>query len=257
MTLSIVRKSANSRSPVACATTTDALQLALLALGAVSILFAAVPELDLIVSRLFWSATEGFAFTDNALLLLIRDTNRLLPWLIISIVLILLTVPQRVDLKLSVPSPHKLVFVLIFFALGPGLIVQMMKAIVGRARPRHIEEFGGMATFTPPWDLSDQCVRNCSFISGEASSAFALLALVVLLSPTHKRIYLILMGLLAAAFSFTRVVFGAHFLSDVVLAWNVMTVVALVLWRWTARYALYIDGLFHRRKQPSGSSDET
>ncbi len=61
MTLSIVRKSANSRPPVACATTTDALQLALLALGAVSILFAAVPELDLIVSRLFWSATEGFA----------------------------------------------------------------------------------------------------------------------------------------------------------------------------------------------------
>ena len=257
MNLSVVRKCASSQAPLVGGTKTDALQLALVGLGAVSIFFAAVPELDLIVSRLFWSPAEGFALSDNSLLLLLRDTGRLLPWLVISLVLILLIVPRLYDLRPGVPPPHKLLFVLIFFALGPGLMTHAIKTLVGRARPRDIAEFGGMGAFTPPWDLSDQCLRNCSFISGESSSAFALLTLIVLLPRSYRRIYLSLMGLFAAAISFNRVVFGAHFFSDVVLAWNVMTVVALVLWRWTSVNSLYIDALFLRRKQPSSSSEET
>lgn len=257
MNLRIVRECANSRSPLVVGTKRDTLQLALVGLGAMSIFFAAVPELDLTVSRLFWSPAEGFALSDNSLLLLLRDTNRVLPWLAISLVLILLIVRRLYDLKPSVPPPHKLLFVLIFFVLGPGLMVEAIKILVGRARPRDIQEFGGMWTFTPPWELADQCLRNCSFISGESSSAFALLTLIVLLPLSYRRIYLILMGIFAAAISFNRVMFGAHFFSDVVLSWSVMTVVALVLWRWTSVNSLYIDGLFLRRKEPSSSPEET
>nr|CAD6615072.1 phosphatase PAP2 family protein [Rhizobium sp. TCK] len=257
MNLSIVRKSANSQTLRVCGTRRDALQCALLALGAASILFAAVPELDLIVSGLFWRPDEGFVLSDNSLLLLVRDANRLLPWLVIALVSILLIVPEICRSKLRVPAPHKLVFVLAFFALGPGLMVQIMKGLVGRVRPRRIEEFGGTGTFTPPWDLSDHCLRNCSFISGEAASAFALLTLVVLLPLSYRRTYLILMGIVAAAFSFNRVMFGAHFFSDVVLAWNVMTVVALVLWRWISLNARWIDGLLLRREQPSRPNEGT
>jgi lipid A 4'-phosphatase len=230
--------------------------MALVALCAISILFAAVPELDLVTSRLFWNPEEGFFLSDISLMRLLRDINRPLPWLVASLVLILLIVPLLWELKPRMPPPHKLLFVLIFFAAGPGLMVQVIKAMVGRARPRNIEEFGGMGQFTPPWELSDQCVRNCSFISGEASSAFALLTLVVLLPPPYRRIYLILTGVAAAAFSFNRVMFGAHFLSDVVLAWNLMTVLAILLWRWTSLYARHIDGLFLRCKQPSRSSEQ-
>lgn len=254
MIFSIVRDCASSRSPLAEGAKRDALQVSLVALGAVSILFAAVPELDLIVSRLFWSPAEGFALADNSLLLLLRDTNRLLPWIVISLVLILLIAPWLHDLKRSAPPPHKLLFVLIFFALGPGLTVHGIKTMVGRARPKDIEEFGGFSEFTPPWELSEQCLRNCSFISGESSSAFALLMLVVLLPKSYKRVYLVLMGGAAAAVSFNRVAFGAHFFSDVVLAWNVMTVVALVVGRWTSSNSLYIDRLFLRRNRSSSWS---
>ncbi len=233
------------------------MQSALVCLGAVSIVFAAVPELDLTVSRFFWSPAEGFALTDNSLLLLIRDTSRYFPWLVISLMFVLLVLPQLFDVKLNLPPPHKLLFVVIFFAVGPGLMVHVIKTLVGRARPRDIQEFGGMGTFTPPWDLSAHCLQNCSFISGESSSAFALLTLVVLFPLSYRRVYLILMGVVAAAISFNRVMFGAHFLSDVVLSWNLMAIAALVLWRWMSMNARYIDGLFLPRKRPSSSSKET
>lgn len=257
MNLSIVRKSANSQSSLAGRTRRDGLHLALLAMGAISILFAAVPEMDLLITRFFWSPEWGFALSDNSSLLLLRDTNRALPWLVISLVLILLIVPQRYDVKVRVPAPHKLVFVLIFFALGPGLLVQAIKGIVGRARPRDIVEFGGTGTFSPPWDLSEHCLRNCSFISGEAASAFGLLTLVVLLPLSYRRLYLILMGVVAAGISFNRVIFGAHFFSDVVLAWSLMTVVAILLWRWTRLNASCIDALLLRRKKVLGSTGKT
>ena len=56
------------------------------------------------------------------------------------------------------------------FCFGPGLVVNgVLKAFWGRARPSQILEFGGAAQFTPPVQIADQCARNCSFVSGEAS----------------------------------------------------------------------------------------
>jgi len=146
------------------------------------------------------------------------------------------------------PSPHKILFVLTFFALGPGLAVEFIKFVVGRARPRSVVEFGGDRIFTPPWELTDQCLHNCSFISGEAASAFALLTLVVFTGPGHAPFYLAGMGVLAIAISFNRVVFGAHFLSDVLLSWNIMWVLAILLWRWFSARAEQIDAAFGRRR---------
>lgn len=222
------------------------LPAALILLGLVSLIFAAMPELDLIVSRFFWNPAAGFAFTTNSLLIAFRDANRFLPWVVIGIVTTLLIPnPFLRNLKYP-PAPHKLLFVLTFFAAGPGLGVHLIKMLVGRARPRALEEFGGTAFFTPPWQLTDQCVRNCSFISGEAASAFALLILVVFINPKYSTLYLAAAGIAAAAFSFNRVVFGAHFLSDVVIAWNVMFVLAALLWRPFSRSAPQIDALFAR-----------
>jgi membrane-associated phospholipid phosphatase len=219
---------------------------ALIVLGFVSLFFAAVPELDLIVSRFFWDPTAGFGFKENSFLIAFRDTNRFLPWVIIGIATtLLIPTPFLRSLK-SPPAPHKLLFVLTFFAAGPGLGVQLIKMLVGRARPRALEEFGGSAFFTPPWQLTDQCVRNCSFVSGEAASAFALLTLVVFINPRYQAIYLGTVGIVAAAMSFNRVMFGGHFLSDVVIAWNVMFVLAVLLWQSFSRNAPQIDALFTR-----------
>jgi membrane-associated phospholipid phosphatase len=222
------------------------LSQALMLLGFVSLIFAAMPELDLIVSRFFWEPTAGFEFQENSVLIAFRDANRFLPWVVIGIATVLL-IPNPFLRKLKYPpAPHKLLFVLTFFAAGPGLGVHLIKMLVGRARPRALEEFGGNALFTPPWELTDQCVRNCSFISGEAASAFALLTLVVFINPKYSTLYLGAVGIVAAAFSFNRVMFGGHFLSDVIIAWNLMFVLALLLWRSFSRNAPQIDAMFTR-----------
>ena len=222
----------------------DLLPQALVLLGLVSLVFAAMPELDLMVSRVFWDPATGFELKDNSLLLAIRDANRCLPWVVIGVVTALVVLNAFLG-KVRYP-PHKVLFVLTFFAAGPGLVVNLIKMLVGRARPRTLEEFGGSAFFTPPWQITDQCIHNCSFISGESASAFALLTLVVFINPRYATRYVGVVGLVAAAFSLNRVVFGAHFLSDVVITWNVMFALAALLWRGFSRHASQIDALFAR-----------
>lgn len=218
----------------------------LMLLGLVSLMFAAMPSIDLSVSRLFWEPVAGFYLNENGFLTAFRDINRYLPWIVSGAAVALLLLTPRVwHLKYS-PQPHKLLFVVTFFAAGPGLGVHLIKMLIGRARPRVLEEFGGAAVFTPPWQLTDQCVRNCSFISGEAASAFALLTLVLFVRPKYATLYLGAVGIVAAGFSFNRVMLGAHFLSDVVIAWTVMFVLAVLLWQWFSRIAPQIDALFIR-----------
>ncbi len=76
--------------------------------------------------------------------------------------------------------------------------------------------------------MSDACTSNCSFVSGEASSAVWLLATVVLL-PARWRVLAvkILVGV-AIVLSLNRIAAGGHFLSDVLLAWwMTLAVIAL------------------------------
>ena len=228
----------------------DLLPQALILLGLVSMIFAAVPELDLIVSRFFWDPAAGFEFNQSSFLIAFRDTNRFLPWVLIGGATTLLILSPFVRHMRFPPAPHKLLFLVTFFAAGPGLSVHLIKMLVGRARPKALEEFGGSALFTPPWELTNYCVRNCSFISGEASSAFALLTLVVFIRPRYYKLYIGVISIFAAAFSFNRVVFGAHFLSDVVIAWNVMFVLAVLLWRVFSRNAPQIDAVFGSYPRP-------
>jgi membrane-associated phospholipid phosphatase len=239
-----IAKTGNDKTP-------DFLPQALALLGFASLIFAAAPQLDLMVSRFFWEPAAGFAANDNSFLIAFRDTNRLLPWVVVGIALPLLIPSPFLRYLRYPPAPHKLLFILTFFAVGPGLGVHLLKILVGRARPRALEDFGGSAVFTPAWELTDQCVRNCSFISGEAASAFALLTLVVFIRPQYSKFFLCAVGIVAAGFSFNRVVFGAHFLSDVVIAWNLMFVLAVLLWRFFSQSAQQIDAVFGSRSSPT------
>ena len=244
MSVSELNHTRNANPKIVARHARNPLVSGLMALGLVSLIFAAVPELDLFVSRLFWEPEAGFGFRDNSYLIAFRDTNRILPWVVIAIAFaLLLPVPFLSRLK-GRAAAHKLLFVVTFIAAGPGLGVQLIKMLVGRARPRDLAEFGGSATFTPPWEITDQCLRNCSFVSGEAASAFALLTLVVFIHRRYTTAYLTVVGLLAAAFSLNRVVFGGHFLSDVVIAWNVMFILAALIWRFFSKNAPQIDALF-------------
>jgi lipid A 4'-phosphatase len=122
-----------------------------------------------------------------------------------------------------------ILFVLAVLAVGPGLVVNVVfKDHWGRARPRDVVHFGGTRTFTPAFVISDQCDRNCSFVSGHASLPFAFVALGYFLRRRRWAVYAA-----AAAFGgavgLGRIVQGAHFLSDVVFSGIFVFLVAYLL----------------------------
>lgn len=113
---------------------------------------------------------------------------------------------------------------------GPGLVANLvLKDNLGRARPREVIEFGGSKAFTPPLIPSRECPRNCSFISGEASSMYAPFFALALLLPQF-RLGLLAVGIAAGSLAgAVRIIQGGHFLSDVLFAGVIMAITVSLL----------------------------
>jgi lipid A 4'-phosphatase len=141
-------------------------------------------------------------------------------------------------------------FLAAMLAIGPGLVANViLKDNWGRARPRQVVEFGGTKQFTPPLVPARECVRNCSFVSGEASSAYAPFFAAALLLPQF-RLALIAGGTLSGlAAGLIRMSQGGHFLSDVLFAGIFMALTAsalhiLFIGLWRERSVIpYVDAL--------------
>jgi lipid A 4'-phosphatase len=123
------------------------------------------------------------------------------------------------------------------YALGPGLLTNLvLKDHWGRARPLHILAFGGSRLFTPPLLPAHQCPTNCSFVSGDVSVPFFLMAFVFLIPERRRRrrasVAVVAFGLLVG---FERIVLGKHFLSDVLYSALLNTGVAWLLYRLIVR----------------------
>ncbi len=192
----------------------------------VTLVFVMMPEIDLNASRAFFDDTRTFHLASSEILTLIRGLN---DWILIGglcVAVIGLVMFSRTDQ----PRAFDFLFPILVYAVGPGLVVNwMLKNGMGRARPRDVLHFGGEKSFTHAWELSTECIRNCSFTSGEAASAVAMLSLVTIIPSTRRRARQAVAALfvvLALAFSLNRIAFGAHFLSDTLMS---MLLVALVM----------------------------
>ncbi len=121
-------------------------------------------------------------------------------------------------------------FVAAHFAISVGLLANVvLKDHWGRARPHQTVEFGGSKHFTPPLILSNQCARNCSFVSGEATSVFAPFFAAAVLVPQYG-VPLAAAGVVAGlAAGGVRMLSGSHFLSDVLFAGVFSALTALAL----------------------------
>ena len=201
----------------------------------VSFVFVVFPNLDLMVSR--WFASGGvFVLADNPFLLEVRDISRLAQPYLIGSMIVLIVLQGLLPGRMRFCSPHKPLFVLLSFAAGPLLTVQTLKGFIGRVRPNTLVEFGGTMHFTPVWQFSAACSRNCSFPSGEASAAAASLSLLVLVPAKFRWAAAIVLLPCLLFVAFNRVIFGAHFLSDVVLGWLLTMFVMAWVWRWMEAY---------------------
>ena len=195
-----------------------------------SAVFLAFPGIDLWFSNLFYA--NGFVAGQLKAFAAVRDFWRDMTAVIAIVLVAVLVIKIIWPYRQSLLKPRDVVFILSTLAIGPGIITNLIfKDNWGRPRPYQVVDFGGSDPFVGVWKITHYCSHNCSFISGEGSSAMWLLTLAVLLPerwrPTGIRVLLAL----GAIFSLNRVLFGAHFLSDVILAWWITLLTIAVMYR--------------------------
>jgi len=209
----------------------------------VSCVFMIFPMIDLTVSH--WVAKGPvFVLAEQPLLRGLRDVSRQSTTYIIIIMSLLIGLHVFLPRRYQFCRPHKPLFVFLSFVVGPVLVGEPLKFLIGRARPRELLEFGGNAEFTPVWQFSGACTRNCSFPSGEAAAAAAAMSLLIFIPVRFRRSTAFILAPCLLLIAFNRVLFGAHFLSDVMLG-SLVTVFAMGgLWRWLEPRSEAIDRFF-------------
>ena len=191
--------------------------------------FILFPKFDIFFSKLFFFEekfiSDKYIFI-RSLRSFLKDLMIVIS--IVSLLLIIVNIFFKMKKKTFLKPRTKLI--LIGFLVGPvigcGLIANFyFKDNWGRARPINIQEFGGEKIYTQPFIISDQCERNCSWISGEASAAFSFITgTIILKSP----IFLLLNIIFGIIVSFCRIAMGGHFLSDNIFAMIFMIYLAII-----------------------------
>ena len=204
--------------------------LTLLTLG----VFALWPNLDLIGAHYFYDG-GGFAGRDS-LARFGRDFFRVTPFVVLTAFAALWFAKRRGVALRWAPSGRAVIFLIATMAIGPGLVVNLgLKDHWRRPRPYQTQEFSGPSPFKPWYETNGACIRNCSFVSGEAATGFWMVAPASVLPPPGR------MPAIVAAFAFgvgaslLRLAFGGHYPSDVLLGGLitliVIEVVRRLLWR--------------------------
>lgn len=120
------------------------------------------------------------------------------------------------------------VYVIAAVALS-GILTNIFKIFIGRARPHLIEQFGSLhfQPFTVSYDFA-------SYPSGHSTTAGAVTMVLMLWFPRLRFLFFALGSAVAAS----RVLVGAHYASDVVAGFSLGFFVALFVARWLATRAL-------------------
>ncbi len=204
-----------------------------LTVGAVvGLVFGLDPQLDLAISRPFHDIVDA---SHNAFAVRIWPTMMLIH-LVALRAGFLLVIPAvvAVVVKLILPrrkmliSGRAVVFLIATMLLGPGLLVNVaLKDHWGRPRPIDVAQFGGQQHFVAWWDPRGDCPSNCSFVSGDVSTAAWALAPAALAPPQWRVLAYGAALVFTAAMAAMRIAAGGHFFTDTLFA-GVFTY--LIIW---------------------------
>jgi lipid A 4'-phosphatase len=198
-----------------------------IALG-LAILFLVFPGLDLTITSWLYVPGHGFILDGNPLTDFVHEH---LGWVASGVAFLIWLAVRLMSRPMRMAGwKRKTVYIFLVLVVGPGLLVNVLfKDQWGRARPMQVENFGGHTHFTPAWIPSQQCDKNCSFVCGDSSVGFSLLALAFL-SPRPRRWFLAAIGA-GSALGLMRMAQGGHFFSDVVFSFFTVYFAAWLLHR--------------------------
>lgn len=204
---------------------------AVIAFFGLALLFLVFPELDLSVHRHFFR-DGAFFLRDHWLVQLSYQSVPIVTRAIVVFLVIAIGLGAAFYVKKrAAPWLRPSLYLFAALVIGPGLIVNgLFKEHWDRARPSQIVEFGGERTYSPPFHISDQCVSNCSFMSGHASVGFYLIAVALLLKGRARVAVTIVAIMFGMTAGLGRMAQGGHFLSDVIFCG--FTVYAVSRWLW-------------------------
>ncbi len=195
-----------------------------------SAIFLAFPGIDIWFSNLFYR--NGFIAGQLEAFIALRDFWRNMTAVIAIVLVAVLIIKLIWPYRQSLLRPRDIVFILSTLIVGPGIVTNLIfKDNWGRPRPYQVVNYGGSDPFVGVWQITHYCGHNCSFVSGEGSSSMWLLTLAVLLPERWRPTGIKVLLAAGALFSLNRILFGAHFLSDVVLAWWITLLVIAVAYR--------------------------
>jgi lipid A 4'-phosphatase len=193
------------------------------------LVFAVAPGIDLAVAGFF----HGLAVQKTMprlfqAIAVLRTLEPVVTMLVVAPAVGVLLVKLFWPGRTTIMPARAALFLVVSLVLGPGLLVNMvLKDHWARPRPGMVTDFGGNMTFRPWWDPRGTCADNCSFVSGETSSAVWLAAPALLVPLPWRYAALAGVAVYATGIAVMRLLLGGHFLSDVLFA-AIFT--GLVIW---------------------------
>jgi len=193
------------------------------------LVFGLYPQLDLSISAWFYDPLRHvWPATNNNLLAVYRDLNAYLAAILVIIAIILGAVGLVRRRGPWLKWPRFTAFLIGSCLLGPGLIVNtLLKPEWARPRPADVIQFGGKHHFVPWWNPFGECDGNCSFVSGEASLAFWIVAWAVVVPPPYRAATATAAMVNCIFLAAIRIAMGGHFMSDVLFG---IVLTALAIW---------------------------
>jgi lipid A 4'-phosphatase len=202
----------------------------LIFMSTISIILAVAPAFDIFFSNIFYFGENQFLMQSY------YATTIFFRKIVLGFILIYILIIPLVSILFPL---HQLYFgyhfkkqtiIYIWFSLIFVLLIiinLLLKNMWGRVRPNEILELGGKDYFTPWYQISNQCLSNCSFVSGDAAVGFSL---VVFYFIVKKEAYLWLSVFLGSIVGLIRIMEGGHYLSDVIFSGLIVFLVNIIFY---------------------------
>jgi lipid A 4'-phosphatase len=197
---------------------------------AITVISLVGPNIDLALANLFYDPTSFRRFIGiaNPYLIPLREHGMIAIGTCALIVILALMsyLPGRLP---SVP-PRAAIALTLSLVIGPGILVNgILKPYGGRPRPVEVTQFGGNLPFVDWWNPTGSCRSNCSFMSGEATTAAWMVGPAMLVPPPWRTVAIGAALVFAGVVGALRIVAGAHFFTDVLVGILAMIVIVLAV----------------------------